>query len=144
MGVATAAVPTTVELASLPAVAAMAVPAPAGAQPSFHPEPAAAAYTPALPSGGGVDKEVWDCPACTFRNEVPRGPFQMECEVCQTPHEPMTAEERRWLEQEANIEQESLVPPCRSPVHASTYSCAPPPTAVPAPVLLHSRAAIVH
>ena len=80
MVVASAAVPTTVELASLPAVAAMAVPAPTGAQPSFHPEPAAAAYTPALPSGGGgggVDKEVWDCPACTFRNEVPRGPFQM-------------------------------------------------------------------
>ena len=51
---------------------------------------------------------MWDCPACTFRNEVPRGPFQMECEVCQTPHEPMTAEERRWLEQEANIEQERL------------------------------------
>ena len=32
----------------------------------------------------------------------------MECEECQTPHEPMTAEERRWLEQESNIEQERL------------------------------------
>ena len=81
-----------------PSVVGGALPHGGASQPPLHPEPAAAAYTPALPSGGGVDKEVWDCPACTFLNEVPRGPSQMECEVCQTPHEPMTAEERRWLE----------------------------------------------
>ena len=35
-----------------------------------------------------------------------------------------------------------LVPSCRSPVHVFAYSCAPPPTAVPAPVHLQSLAAI--
>ena len=35
------------------------------------------------------------------------------------------------------------VPSCRSPVHVFTYSCAPPPRAVPAPIHLRSLAAIV-
>ena len=34
------------------------------------------------------------------------------------------------------------VPSCRSPVHVFAYSCAPPPTAVPAPIHLLSLAAI--
>ena len=47
----------------------------------------------------------------------------------------------RQCELRSQILPPCLVPLCRSPVHVFTYSCAPPPTAVPAPIHLHSLAA---